>query len=607
MGVYIVLPRMPIATSSVAGNGGSAPSYGVPAERIVSIEHPCIVKNFSNGFKSLGGEQQLKHVSVSSQTFRRRKSDLTPQQVLENELGARKSAQEDFTEPVAGVSLRPNDPFAKKLSSTGVETQNVLIKVTVPKRTGRKRKRGSDDPFTETPSTEKHNDCPTAPELLQRLRDNAEQYSMQAVGVIRDTHRFRDLPDFQVQANEVPLMRVLRDHAMQPDYDGLKAFRIDAKTSSNANSACLCPPSFVATRHSYHHENTKPKTSQSKGVGRAPVPSTRRLGLSIGTDKIPQGPPDHLAEPSVERIPNAIAALKDMLEERPIISKRAFHSMRPGHSDTSLKQAVPYVGYYINTGPWRYTMAKYGVDPREDPKFRIYQTITLSHKGIKAVRKLPSQQSDTTKMHVFDGKEINGPGNMWQLCDVTHPTLQQLVQTENIRKECELQQWGWYLNGTMSKIRWIMRCMMFGPLKSDTQIEEEDYRILAALPDSITEHTDCDLALRDHPHLQLMGKTIASDARYRKSETAEGDEEEEAEQGEAEPGTNGEHMAVGDEDEDGDYVNAEVGAEEDDDDGDGDYVNGEAGAEIDTGYSKGLNGADTDGADEHEYESDMNM
>jgi hypothetical protein len=44
----------------------SAPNYDVPEERIVSIEHPCIVKNLSNGFKSLGGEQQLKHVSEIS-------------------------------------------------------------------------------------------------------------------------------------------------------------------------------------------------------------------------------------------------------------------------------------------------------------------------------------------------------------------------------------------------------------------------------------------------------------------------------------------------------------------------------------------------------------
>jgi len=55
--------------------------------------------------------------------------------------------QKIVPEPMVGVSLRPNDPLAKRMPSTAVETRNVLIKVTMPKRTGRKRKRGSDDPF----------------------------------------------------------------------------------------------------------------------------------------------------------------------------------------------------------------------------------------------------------------------------------------------------------------------------------------------------------------------------------------------------------------------------------------------------------------------------
>lgn len=42
----------------------TAPVHSVLDERMVSIEHPCIVKNFDNGFKSLGGEAQLKHVST---------------------------------------------------------------------------------------------------------------------------------------------------------------------------------------------------------------------------------------------------------------------------------------------------------------------------------------------------------------------------------------------------------------------------------------------------------------------------------------------------------------------------------------------------------------
>lgn len=43
-----------------------APIHSVASRRIVSIEHPAVIKNFTRGFKSLGGEAQIKHVSGSN-------------------------------------------------------------------------------------------------------------------------------------------------------------------------------------------------------------------------------------------------------------------------------------------------------------------------------------------------------------------------------------------------------------------------------------------------------------------------------------------------------------------------------------------------------------
>ena len=52
----------------------TAPVHSVPQASIVSIEHPCIVSNFDNGFKSLGGEPQLRHVRLSASMPARRTS-----------------------------------------------------------------------------------------------------------------------------------------------------------------------------------------------------------------------------------------------------------------------------------------------------------------------------------------------------------------------------------------------------------------------------------------------------------------------------------------------------------------------------------------------------
>jgi len=45
--------------------------------------------------------------------------------------------------------IRPDDPLCPPLLSHNSQTRNVLLKITVPRRTGRKRKRGSDGPYLE--------------------------------------------------------------------------------------------------------------------------------------------------------------------------------------------------------------------------------------------------------------------------------------------------------------------------------------------------------------------------------------------------------------------------------------------------------------------------
>lgn len=97
------------------------------------------------------------------------------------------------------VSLRPDDPFAKRLLSTPVRTNNLLLKVTVPKRTGRKRKRGSAGPFLaedETVSNEKASSMNThsfvdASTIYRSLHDNASTYKVSLAGIVDETHRFR--------------------------------------------------------------------------------------------------------------------------------------------------------------------------------------------------------------------------------------------------------------------------------------------------------------------------------------------------------------------------------------------------------------------------------
>jgi general transcription factor 3C polypeptide 5 (transcription factor C subunit 1) len=102
------------------------------------------------------------------------------------------------------VSLRPNDPFARRLLSTPVTTNNLLLKVTIPRRTGRKRKRGTTGPFLtddelqgttngvdQNSASPVNSTCAEASDVYRSLQDNASRYKVAFAGVVDETHRFR--------------------------------------------------------------------------------------------------------------------------------------------------------------------------------------------------------------------------------------------------------------------------------------------------------------------------------------------------------------------------------------------------------------------------------
>ncbi|CAI4210284.1 unnamed protein product [Parascedosporium putredinis] len=109
--------------------------------------------------------------------------------------------------------MDPENAFCPSILSHNASTHNVLLKVTVPRRTGRKRKRGTGEPWegevsasgTAAPqasglrdqvASQKRADHPKT--VLRKLQDNPESYQVETVGVIKHTHRYRGLMDFQV-------------------------------------------------------------------------------------------------------------------------------------------------------------------------------------------------------------------------------------------------------------------------------------------------------------------------------------------------------------------------------------------------------------------------
>lgn len=456
------------------------------------------------------------------------------------------SKQHQLPEPVAGVSLRPNDPLAKRIASAGVETRNVLVKVTVSKRTGRKRKRGSDEPYTEPDQPEKQDNSIRPQSLLRRLRDNEGNYTIKPVGMLRDTHRFRNLPDFLLRNTDLPIMREIRDHAMSSDYNKLKDFRVDLTPGSRGITAFPGPPYFTSFDVPYKYEYQQAASvvymqdESGNMISKNTSAPPRRIiwGLPPDVEEIPQRAPKDIPVRSVngDVLPRAIRALRKILEDRPLVTKRVALNAMPPCSETIFKEATQYVGYSFKAGPWRDSLIKYGVDPRKDPKYRFYQTLMFQvdkeafKPGNLALREegdTPSKQSSQSSSwartlrhtqadpttHIFDGKNITANGKTWQICDLTDPIIKKVFSTDNIRSECDMFHWGWFHNGTIAKARAIMKDKMRFLFAGKTPPEADYVPVAERVPNEITKENFSTEAYLSRDEYGVRASALALDVR----------------------------------------------------------------------------------------------
>lgn len=141
--------------------------------------------------------------------------------------------------------------MARPLRSTSSAANNILLKVTVPKRTGQKRKRGSDEPFTDSAPAEGADPRRrTAGDVLQSLRDNVGRYQVEPVGLVQRSHMFRGafyrlpglvtadglgMPDFVFSTTRSPFINRFRDQILSFDSKYPHAKRNDLTIFSRQN------------------------------------------------------------------------------------------------------------------------------------------------------------------------------------------------------------------------------------------------------------------------------------------------------------------------------------------------------------------------------------
>ncbi|KAF2816575.1 uncharacterized protein BDZ99DRAFT_458430 [Mytilinidion resinicola] len=467
-----------------------APWLPVPAQPVISVEHPCIIKNLDKGIASLGGDVRLG-------------------QFLDSQ---------NSTKTIA-VSLRPDDRLAKPMPSVSAKTENLLLKLTVPKLTGRKRKKGSSGPFLppsengidQTPQSQ-----PVGAKRVRRsLEANASKYTVEIVGHLSETHRFRSLPDFQYAASRNHLMQKLRDSFLPLDPAKLQAATFDHSKLNLLPD--IGPParfsqSGIPFNYSYQQNRAITYAKDATGSGDVHVVAPQRRipvnNLIIPTDAysvpfettLPTVPEDELDRDHQE----FIALIRQQFEKRPIISRHVLYNTLGWGNRDKIRLAVSYCAYRFKSGPWKDAVIKLGIDPRTDPKYRHYQTIMFQpfrneeYKHWKYLSRETSSEAleRISRGHIFDGKNYVQTGHVFQVCDFTDPALRRLLDTPDIRTTCSTHNHGWYHAGTWAKARIVAR-EKGNIILDGEEADDQLFKRILNLPEHITTATVQELRDRE--------------------------------------------------------------------------------------------------------------
>lgn len=167
-----------------------------------------------------------------------------------------------------------------------------------------------------------------------------------------------------------------------------------------------------------------------------------------------------------------IANIRALLLQRPIVTRQLLYNRLGWDKRTKLRQAAVYCGFFFESGPWREALIRWGVDPRKDPKYRIYQTVsflsyiksgtsthrTVFDQHVMKLAKMPPEELESE--HIFDGVHVSQTGNLFQFCDITDPLISKILATKDIRTTCAPTFQGWYHVGTWAKATVILKDKM---------------------------------------------------------------------------------------------------------------------------------------------------
>ncbi|KAI0951979.1 hypothetical protein AcV7_007922 [Taiwanofungus camphoratus] len=345
------------------------------------------------------------------------------------------------TEALLELHLRPGNPFAHPVPGDVVPTNNVLLKVV-------KRRR-------KEPQGEREE------ESGADKAGTIGEYTVEAVGVIPKTARFRSMVDYQFQPDMSDPVAKLRLAMDNMDVEGIVNYSIspekedyiipedssamdidpeltgkeDASGPKMKSNLRLFPPPLFGRQGIPQNYNYKANPASVvttvvdeetgeekkrlinrmrwKGFGPISINFTDK-GVSVALPSYNDSVPDK-PSPTVEAQrgfadQKLLKRLQDLFQERPIWTRAAiFNQFAPYEVREIInsKYLLPLVSYVFQDGPWRDTQIRLGYDPREDRQARFYQRLYFRNTNHSMVRpsvlsKRQEGRNDTAQNRTVD-------------------------------------------------------------------------------------------------------------------------------------------------------------------------------------------------------------
>lgn len=268
----------------------------------------------------------------------------------------------------------------------------------------------------------------------------------------------------------------------------MKQFKIKPTIDTHANTDVIPPPKFthMTLPFNYAYEQNPFVQAVKDPSGEEQVVNTTAPSLVgsfiAATDPTPSAP-DRLPDLTDPLTAEVITAVEEAFEARPIWTRRSLlNHLGPRLKNWGpLKRFIGYAAYQFKGGPWRDALMPYGLDPRSDPKYRAYQTLSFklpsirggdkgSWKSIRRARDAESYkyEEQNANSHIFDGQTYFSNGKVWQVCDITDPVLQQMFSAARVRPACDVESSGWFHQGLWGKAKAVMKCKLVAVLFNRT-------------------------------------------------------------------------------------------------------------------------------------------